>query len=463
MHNISEASIMTELSHASLGDQRLSKRLGQLVKAFAHQPRASIPTATGDWGQACAAYRFLDNPNVHPHELLAPHTARTLQRATSVALALAVNDTTTLNYSHRPATTGLGPIGNNADKTLGLHLHTLLAFTPQRQPLGVLDAQCWARDPATFGVTRQRNRRPVAAKESAKWLRSYQALQAHAAQTPATRWVFVADREADLYELFEQAHATPQSPAVLVRMQHDRGLDQREHRLFTHLRGAPPAGQIQVAVPRRPAQAARTASVTIRFCPVSLSAPLLKKGQPTQSLWAIEAHEAHPPRGATALHWRLLTTVPVTSLAEAVEKVGWYCVRWGIEVFHKVLKSCVAVEEAQLETAARLQRYVMIKLVVAWRVLALTQLGRERPDAAVSEILEQAEWQVLRAVATRGAARAEGVPTVRDAVRWIGRLGGHLGRRGDGAPGQLSLARGLQRLADLTTGGKQAQAALGCA
>jgi len=153
----------------------------------------------------------------------------------------------------------------------------------------------------------------------------------------------------------------------------------------------------------------------------------------------------------------------VSSLAEAVEKVSWYCVRWGIEVFHKVLKSGCAVEAAQLETAARLQRYVMIKLVVAWRVLMLTHLGRERPDAAVSEILEQAEWRVLRAVATRGAAVAVGEPTVGEALRWIGQLGGHLGRRGDGAPGPLSLARGLQRLADLTTGWKQAHATQGCA
>ena len=203
--------------------------------------------------------------------------------------------------------------------------------------------------------------------------------------------------------------------------------------------------------------------MTIRCCPVTLSAPLLKQGRPAQSLWAIEAREDQPPRGVTALHWRLLTTRPVTTLAEAVEQVGWYCVRWGIEVFHKVLKSGCAVEAAQLETAVRLERYVMIKVVVAWRVLALTHLGRAHPAAAVTEILEEAEWRVLRAVATRGRPGPAGVPTVRDGLRWVGQLGGHLGRRGDGAPGPLSVARGLERLADLTTGWKQAQATQGCA
>jgi hypothetical protein len=161
--------------------------------------------------------------------------------------------------------------------------------------------------------------------------------------------------------------------------------------------------------------------VTLRFCPVTLSAPLLKQGRPAQSLWAVAACEEHPPRGVTALHWRLLTTLPVTNLADAVEKVDWYCVRWGIEVFHKVLKSGCAVEDAQLATAARLQRYVMIKVVVAWRVLALTQMGRARPDAAITELLEEAEWRVLRAVALRGRSVPAGVPTVvRDGLRWVG-------------------------------------------
>lgn len=454
---------MDEFSQAQLGDQRLTQRLGQLAVAFAHQPAASISAATGDWGQACAAYRFLDNDHVTSAAILATHAARTQQRAAGESVVLAVNDTTSLNYSDRPATTGLSPIGNHAHKGFGLLQHNLLAFTPTGQPLGVLDVAVWARDPAAFGANHQRNRKPVADKESAKWLRSYCALQAHAAATPQTRWVFVADREADLYDLFELATATPARPAVLVRLQHDRGLEQSEQRLFTQLARAPQAGQLQVAVPRRPGQAARTATVTIRFCAATLRAPLLKPGRPAQSVWAIAACEAHPPRGAVALHWRLLTTLPVPSLAAAVEKVGWYCVRWGIAVFHKVRKSGCAVEAAQLETAARLERYVLIKMVVAWRVLALTRLGLECPTAAITAILEEGEWQVLRAVATRGAVGTVGVPTVRAAVRWIGQLGGHLGRRGDGAPGPLSLARGLQRLADLTAGWKQAQATKGCA
>ena len=219
-------------------------------------------------------------------------------------------------------------------------------------------------------------------------------------------------------------------------------------------------------VPRRPGQRARTATLAVRFCAVALGAPEPKGARPALRLWAVEARELHAPRGSAPLHWRLLTSQPVVQLAAAVEKLHWYCVRWGIEVFHKVLKSGCAIEAVQLQTAARLQRYLAVKLVVAWRVLALTQLGRERPQTPLREILEEAEWRVLQAVGERGRTgprRRRGEPTLGEGVQWLGRLGGHLGRRGDGAPGPLSLARGLERLQYLTAGWKLAKGTGKCA
>jgi hypothetical protein len=339
----------------------------------------------------------------------------------------------------------------------------LLAFTAAGLSLGVLESQWWARDPAQFGGNHQRNRKPVREKESAKWLRSYEALQTHAAQTPATRWVLVADRESDLYELFAQALAAAKGPGVLVRAQHDRGMEKSTRRLFAHLTRTPVAGQLQVQVARRPGRAARTARVSVRFREVHLSAPWLKAEAPPLTLWAVEVREAHPPRGCAPLHWRLLTTEPVTTLAEATRIIGWYGVRWGIEVFHKVLKSGGAVEAVQLENVERLQRYLAIKLVIAWQVMALTHLGRVQPTASVRDILDAAAWRVLRLATTAAAAPGRRTPTVREAVQRLARLGGHLGRRGDGPPGALCLARGLQRLHDITLGWKLAHKRKSCA
>lgn len=456
-------SIMNEFANASLGDERLSRRLPRLADALARQPQASIPRATGSWGQACAAYRFLDHTTFTPHDVLQPHVQRSLERASVHPTVLAVADTTSLNYGPRPATEGLGLIGSQADKFFGLLQHTLLAFTPQGLPLGVLDSQCWARDPAQFGGNHQRNRKPVADKESAKWLRSYDALQAHATRTPQTRWVMVADRESDLYELFALARRTAPAPGVLVRAQHDRGVDGSTRRLFAHLARAPLAGRLRVQVPRRPGQKARTATVSVRFRAVRVSAPLLKDDQPPLTLWAIEARELHPPRGRAPLHWRLLTTDPVQTLAQATERVGWYCVRWGIEVFHKVLKSGCAVEAVQLGTAARLQHYLAIKLVIAWQVQALTLLGRVQPEAEVREILATGQWRLLCAATAGGGWGQRAAPKAREVLRRLGRLGGHLGRRGDGPPGPLCLARGLQRLHDITLGWRLAHKTKQCA
>jgi hypothetical protein len=465
MQRITSLSIMNEFSAAKLGDQRLTERLCELALALAEQPDASIPTATGNWGQACAAYRFFDNDKVAFDGLLAAHYAQTRQRAAAQPVVLAVNDTTSFNYDQHRATTGLGPIRTRADKTFGLWLHSLLAFTTDGTPLGLLQAECWARDPARFGSRHQRHQKATLEKESGKWLRSLSALQQVAAQSPAVRWVFVADREADLYDLFVAAANCPQGPALLVRARHDRRLPHREASLFAYLSQAPLAGQIQVTVPRRPGQRARTATLAVRFAEVELCAPEPKGSRPALSLWAVEARELQPPQGVGPIHWRLLTSLAVRELAPAVEKLRWYCVRWGIEVFHKVLKSGCAVEAVQLQTAARLQRYLAIKLVVAWRVMALSQLSRERPDIALSEILEETEWNVLRAWAARRCPgrHSGGVPTVSDGVWWLGRLGGHLGRRGDGPPGALRLAHGLERLQAIVYGWKMAHGTGQCA
>ena len=459
-------SIVNEFAQADLGDKRLNQRLLKVAAALARQPQASIPKATGSWGQACAAYRFLDHTTFTPHDLLRPHFQRTVERAAAQPTVLAVADTTSLNFGCCPHTQGLGLIGNRADKFFGLWLHSLLAFTPQGLPLGLLDTQCWARDPATFGGSLQRNRKPVANKESVKWLRSYQALQLHAKQSPDTRWVMLTDREGDLYELFALALQTEKSPDLLVRVQHDRGVEKSTHRLFAHLTRTPVAGQLRVAVPRRTGQPARTATLSVRYREVSLRAPTLKDDQPPLRLWAIEAREAHPPRGCARLHWRLLTTCEVSSLAQATEIIGWYSVRWGIEVFHKVLKSGCVVEAAQLENAERLQRYLAIKLVVAWQIQALTHLGRVQPEADAGDILDAVQRQVLRAVtatSAMGKSPEPEVTTVREAVRRLAQLGGHLGRRSDGPPGALCLARGLQRLHDITLGWSLAKKRKSCA
>jgi hypothetical protein len=444
-----------ELAGLGLPDQRLMKRAQLIMTQIGERPGASLPQACGHWSQTKAAYRFLDNDGVDPQMLLAAHTQATVGRMQAHAVVLAVQDTTTLNYSAHPRTEGLGPISNNRDKTIGLLLHSTLAVTVAGEPLGFLSAVAAARDPRQFGSSRKaqrRNHQPMAEKESQRWLDSLSVCQTLALACPNTRIVNVADREADIYELLAQAlRPNGGHPVhVLVRSQHNRNMQDPDQRLWPCLSRQPLAGKLAVRTPRQTGMAARVATLSIRFAGVTLQAPSLKEDQPALRLWAVEAREEHPPKGCAPIHWRLLTTLPVTTVQEAIEKTQWYAQRWQIEVLHKTLKSGCKIEQRQLETADRLRRVLMLDLIVAWRVLQLRQAARERPDAPAESLLQEAEWTVLWRYFHREAEAAPRPPTLRQAARWIGQLGGFLGRKSDGEPGPMVLWRGLQRLQDMT-------------
>lgn len=447
-----------EFAHAQLPDQRLVKRLMTLATDFAQHPTAPIPQACGSWDKTKAAYRFFDNDAVQPQDILAAHAQATGQRVRAHPIVLCAQDTTTLNYSTHPQTQGLGPIGNNRDKTLGLLVHSTLALTPSGQPLGLLHARVWARSRRHFGrSSHQRNRTPRAQKESQKWMDSFTACQALAAECPDTTLVNVADREGDLYDLFQQALGPGAGPAVhlLVRAQHDRQVAHPQKYLWDFLAAQRLSARLKIKVPRKDGQPGRLATLAIRFAPVTLRPPCLKEDQPPVRLWAVEAREERPPQGAQPICWRLLTTLPVETIEAAVEKVRWYAQRWQIEVIHKVLKSGCQVEQRQLETAARLQRVVMVDLIVAWRVLGLCKAARETPEGLASDWLSAAEWQALWCYMREQARPPRRSPTVRQAVRWMAQLGGFLGRRHDGEPGPIVVWRGLQQLRAITAAWKR--------
>jgi hypothetical protein len=447
-----------EFGRAPLPDRRLVQRLMLMATDFAQQPTAPIPQACGSWDKTKAAYRFFDNDAVQPQAILEAHLQATVQRMQAHRLVLCAQDTTTLNYSTHPRTRGLGPIGNNRDKTLGLLLHSTLALTPTGQPLGLLQAHSWARSTRTFGRSANaRNRTAREQKESQKWLDSFSACQALAARCPQTTLVNLADREGDLYDLFQQALAPTHAPTVhlLVRAQHDRQVAHPQKYLWDYLAAQRVGARLKLQVGRKDGQPARLATLTIRFACVTLRPPCLKEDQPPLTLWAVEAREMRPPRGVKALCWRLLTTLPVPTVEAAVEKVRWYAGRWQIEVLHKVLKSGCQVEQRQLETAARLQRVLMVDLIVAWRVLALCKAARETPTALASDYLAQAEWRALWCYMNPRAKPPRRAPTVRQAVRWIAQLGGFLGRRRDGQPGPIVVWRGMQQLRAITAAWKR--------
>jgi hypothetical protein len=422
-----------------------------IATAFAQQPTACLPQACGPGPATQGAYRFFENDAIASAAIRAAHHQATLQRVGRYPLVLALQDTTALNYSTHPKTTGLGSLGSHSPKTIGLLLHSTLAVTPHGQPLGFLHSSVRTRKHAR-GTAQHRHHKSVAQKESQKWLDSLSACQQLAPQCSHTTLVNVADREGDLYELFAQALASPPGRRVhlLVRSRHNRQLADQDRRLWDTVNRLRAAGTLSVRVGRRGEQPARVATLSVCFRPVLLAPPTRKADQPPLTLWAIQARELRPPKGVHPICWQLLTSLPVTSLAQACEKIAWYAQRWQIEVLHKVLKSGCQIQQRQLETAARLERALAVDQVVAWRLLALCKAAREQPEAPVSAWLNQAEWQALWCYAHQRTTPPRTPPSVCVAVRWLAQLGGFMARKSDGEPGPLTLWRGLHRLNDLT-------------
>jgi len=439
-----------EFGGVDLGDERLVRRLQRIAGDFLARPTMNIPQACGSRAKAKAVYRFLDHPRVHLDRVLGGHYQATRRRVAPYPVVLAVQDTTELNYSTHRACEMLGPIGDRQSQAVGLWMHDTMVYNLEGTPLGLIDLQCWARDPEDRGKRERRYQLPIEQKESAKWLVSYRAAARLQAECPGTTVVSVGDREADLYELFVEARAREGQAQVLVRATRERNLEVQEEgeagKLWGYVRGLPVAGGVELQVPRRGACAARTAVLEIRFASVELHAPKRKPGLGSVQLWAIAAEEVGAPAGVEPIRWYLLTTLPVSSLEQAVEKLRWYALRFQIEVYHRTLKSGCKIEERQLGHADRIEACLAIDLVVAWRIAHLTKLGREVPEVPCTIYFEEAQWQALVVFVTQGPP-----PTLREAVRMVAtRLGGFLGRKSDGEPGAQSLWRGLQRLDDIT-------------
>lgn len=449
-----------EFGGARLYDGRLRRRLYELGRDFFAKPGVLIPeVCDGSTAKMKAAYRFMSNARLDLQGILRGHIETTAARMRQHKVVLAVQDTTSLNYSTHHATEGLGPINTKKTKAKGLFLHDTLAFDSQGTPLGLLDVQCWARDPALAGKSRDRATLPIEEKESVKWLRSYEAVAEIQRACPETLVVSVGDREADIHELFEKAQDAEGRPALLVRAERSRKrrvVDGEEgyESLWAQMAGRQVSGHQVVNVPKRQERDARIARLEVRHGRVTLSAPH-RNGKQTGlmpiEMWSVYAVEVgHGPEVRSPLEWMLLTTVPTETFDDAVERLRWYKIRWSIEVYHRTLKSGCRIEDRRLDDAHTLQTCLAIDLVVAWRVFFLVKQGRETPDVPCDVFLAEHEWKALYTISHRKLPPKQPM-SLREAVRLIAKLGGFLGRKRDGEPGATTLWRGLGRLSGMSS------------
>jgi len=357
-------------------------------------------------------------------------------------VVLLVQDTTSFDFKHHPHTTGMGPLENQ--QMSGFLAHTTLLVSGEGVPLGVWDQAVWVRA-AAGGKRQQRHARAFADKESFKWVEGLPDLEAAA---PYAQLLTVCDREAHIYEFLDYLHDQPLD--FIVRASQGRSVTADDQALFAVVQGWSVQQRYHLSLQRRPDRTPREAVVELRFGTLTLLAPRRAQGtRSTLTVQVVDVYEPDPPPGEEAVHWLLLTSLPLTTLLQAHHVVTWYSYRWLIERFHYVLKSGCQLEARQLQTQSRLERLLGVFNLVAWRLLWLTYQTRQTPDASCLVALSEPEWQALYAHHHRTTRLPPTPPTLHQATRWIAQLGGFLGRKSDGEPGVKVLWRGWMRLQNI--------------
>lgn len=462
-----------EFGGAPLGDRRLSKRLVLCARRSAEQPgRAFTGAGKGDWTEVKGYYRLIEKPDesaVTPENILLPHRKQTIRRIRDQNTVLCIQDGTDLTYSGLDKCEGLGVIGSNQTGAIsrGLHLHTTFAVTDQGLPVGVLRADFSAPQPKTKVDAEESKPRtgtspsvPIEEKKTFCWVEGLRDCAQVANEAPDTRVICVMDREADFAELFAEQRKHP-GVELLVRAKHNRCTN-GDFKLFDSVRREPVCERYRVQVKRqsaRPkrskkkpqkARAARIAEVSLRHKEVDVRAPAGDPDQTPIKLRIVHAYEDAPPAGAEPLEWFLITTGKVEAPEDVKTCLRRYCLRWRIEDWHRVLKSGCSIEELGHRTAERLKRAIAMHLVVAWRIMLMTLLGRESPELPAELLFSDAEIEVLKAYARR--QRLKPPENVGTTVLLVARLGGHLGRKGDPPPGHQIMWEGYHQLHFMSLG-----------
>jgi hypothetical protein len=439
----------TEMAGVEVWDQRCRRSLERICEQVLARPEESFSAACGP-GLRQAGSRIFGAAQMKGEKLLAGHVAQTARRCGEQAEVVVAQDTTDVNYTTHKGTRGLGPINANPHSR-GLLLHTALALTPDGVPLGLLSQESWARDPATFGTAAQRRTRPVAEKESQKWLTGMHRVAEALPTDPQV--VLVQDREADVFAFL--AAPRPAHIALIVRVCQPRRVDVDAGRaggprnVLEAARQAPVVGQLRVQVPRKPDQPEREAVLELAASAVVVKAPQRRTADvpaASQALWVVRATEIEPPAGCKPIEWILLTTVVVDSFAAASRCVHDYALRWRVERFHYTLKQGCTVERLQFAEAHTLQNALALYSIVAWRLLWLTYTARQQPQAPATDLLPPLDLRVLE------EATQAPVTTARAAIRALAQLGGFPTNPSAKEPGVKVLWRGLRRLEAMVEG-----------
>ena len=450
-----------ELESANFNDARLNKRAIKVLTNLSNKPQSSIPESCKSWTDVCGAYRFFDNEKVTSEKILNPHYDACLSRCSEFKVVLVAHDTSSANYSGLQKTIGLGEVGDskNCPNAQGLIMHTAYAVTPDRLALGLLDQVIWARETSKFKDPIARNKAPIEEKESYKWIRSLKSVSERTSRVSGTQFIHVMDREADIFEVFSEAKDLEET--FIIRARLNRRVDKKSRGssdgepLFAKIAKSKPLGKVSIEIPTRNfLEGKRQALAEVRAQQVVVPAPRARSMKDhkfkdealTLTVISVNEIKSEDVEPEELINWTLLTNVPIEAAEEVLVCIDYYCCRWQIEVFHRILKTGCKVEETKFSDAKKIMSFIALMSIVAWHLHWMNIIARVLPKTSPDLVFTKQEQAVLSMLVLKKKPSRRA--TLKDYLILLARLGGFLARKGDGMPGPEVLWRGWRNLND---------------
>lgn len=405
--------------NTSLGDPRRTSRLIKLAETLADNPGKSLMNITESPADMEGAYRFIRNDNVDAEAIAEAGFCAARVKAGQHGTLLALEDTTTISFSHRTLRNQLGHV-NQGDRCRGMLAHSVLLFAPEEKEIVGLIAQSrWTRDITTRGKRARHATTPYTEKEGYKWETASTAMSSRLGDKMSDV-ISVCDREADIYEYLHYKLSTAQR--FVVRSMQSRHIEEGDNKLYEYASKLESAGTKEVHIAQKGGRAARTATLDIVYAPVTLKVPANKRGNtlPLYYVGCIERNTDSKQR----LCWHLLTSEPITSKEQALTVINYYEKRWLVEEYHKAWKSDgTDIEASRLQSKENAERLITINAFIATRILQLKFANEQPDDSSCEQVLSPKAWKLLWLKRIK-----KPLPTTPPTMKWVyhelARLGG---------------------------------------
>lgn len=419
-----------EFKDLDINSEKLKKRFITTMKTLSNKPQSTITGASRNKAEAKAIYRMLSNEKLTEKAILISHRGETLKKIKKVEnkIILAIQDTTGINYTTHKKTEGLGNFCTT-EGCLGFNVHSCMAVTTEGVSLGILDQIIWTREKKVQKKTDKR-KISIKEKESGRWLTSME--RSNEGIPKDIKVINICDREGDIYELFEKA--VIEEKIFLIRVIQNRKTTDKE-RILDKIKKEKAAGRVTVNIPRdtRNKIPEREVNLEIRYKEYEVKSPERKETKTEEiKITIIQAKEETDEKAG--IEWILATNEKLETVEEAYERIKYYVQRWKIERLHYILKSGCKIEELQERTARKLKILILMYTIISLKILRVTYLSRIEPDISCKEVFKEDEWKILYCMANETRKVPKKPPTIKEAMQYVAKLGGFLGRKSDKDP-----------------------------